>query len=201
MDPIILIISLFCLIALLKPFTFPGDATFDDASSTIVLVLAILAYFYGIDLLPANGPVSVLHIFTIGLVNAMAMIDLFVATVLGMPLSLYLIFVVIVPAMLLFNFARLVLKYVAVFSDRTSYFIALVISFISLVMAVRGDFNLLQLLFGGIMTLVAYFAGQASLFATTISFFIACLIIVMVGVVFESMTTLFVAAIIGNPES
>ncbi|MFH0961662.1 MAG: hypothetical protein V1820_03195 [archaeon] len=195
MDLIIFLITLVCLTALLKPFTFPGDSNFDDASSTALLFFALLAYFYGVDFFPSSSFLGFLHVLTIGLVNAMAIIDLFITTVLGVPLTLNLLFVIVVPAMIVFSIAKGIIKYVGFFTDRTSTFFALMLSFISIVAAVRGDFNLIQSAFRALIAFVEYVFGQTSLFTATTSLVVSCLFLVTIGVVFQSMTTFFVGAI------
>ncbi len=200
-DLVILIVSLFMLVALLKPFTFPGGETVEDTGSVIVTILAILAYFYGVDFFPVGSPIGFLHIITIGLVNAMAMIDLFITTTMGIPLSLSFIFVIVLPAMIMFRLSRAIMKYVAVFSDRTTYFIAMIVSFLTIVGAVTGTFNLVHWFFAAIAGLVAFFLSGTTILSISVNIFIACVVLVCLGVLFESMTTLFMKQVANGVSS
>jgi hypothetical protein len=197
-DMIILIVSLFVLVAILKPFTFPGGESTEDTSSIVITTLALLAYFYGVDFFPISSPLGFLHILTIGLVNAMAMIDLFVTTVVGMPLSIDFLFVFVLPAMIVYRLSRFIMKYLVIFSDRTTFFIGLIMAFLSIVGAATGVFNPIHWFFGAIAALTAYFLSGASLLAITVNIFVACLMITCLGVVMEFMSTLFVEKVVGS---
>lgn len=198
MDLIILVATLVCLVSILKPFTFPGDTKFEDAYSSIALFLGFIAYFYGIDFFPANSFLAPFHLITIGLVNSFAIIDLFFTSVIGVPLSLQLIFLIIIPAMIAFSLTRAILKYVVVFSELTSDFFALMIAYVSMIAAVRGDFNLVQWVLGAFVGTAKFLSGQGSILATTTAFFLGCAFIILLSSLFESMTVSFITNILSK---
>lgn len=202
MDLIILVVTLVCLTAIIKPFTFPGDSNFEDASSTLALFLGILAYFYGVDFFPATSFLAPLHLITIGLVNAFSIIDLFILTLLGTPLTLNLIFVVIVPSMVVYKIAKELFSYTEILSETTENFIASIVAFLSMVAAVRGDFNLIQIVWGALIYLVSYVTGQSSVYLMTVSIMIISVIVLAIALAFETMTVKFVLLLVeGSAET
>lgn len=193
MDIFVLVISLICLVTIVKPFTFPGESSFEDAGSTLALLLGGLAYFYGVDLFPPTSFLAPLHLITIGLVNAFSIVDLFVLTLLGTPLTLHLIFVVMIPAMIIFRFAKFLLSYVALFSEVTQNFFASILAFLSMVAAVKGEFNLVQIAIGALVYLISLITGQNTIYLMTVAVMVGCVIFLAIAVSFEVMTLNFVS--------
>ena len=184
------ILSLCFLALMLKMFFAPDDDPMGKISEVeaFVFILAMLTYFKGFDPFPPSlpGPFAALHLITIGALNGMAMIDFIFQTVFGVPISLDLLFGVLLPGFLTYGFTRSILKYTGVISQRTVTFIAYVVAFMTIYVSVNfgGEGNIIVTLMNWAMNLFEN-AGMNSIYAITATIFFYGLILSVLSVLVE----------------
>ena len=205
-DVITIVIALAFLAILLKPVLGGGNEIDDAFSGMSLLVLAfgIAIYFYNIDIFPEGGSLGFLHVIEVGLVYAIALIDVFFKTALGMPLSTQLLFGVIFPCAIIYRVAKSMLNFVAILSHATVALVSGCCAFIMFVSVTYGKVNIVTWFFTAIDELLSFFAGLfPGLFANKLaglsfSVFAAGVVIIAFGVFFETVAVVLTSEILRN---
>lgn len=193
-DVMTAIIALGFLGVLLKPLIGGGEEIDDSFSgiSLLVMFLGIAIYFYQINLFPEGGRLGFLHVIEKGLVYAIALIDVFFQTAIGMPLSTKLIFEVLFPCAIIYRVARSMLNFVAILSPPTVNLISFCCAFVMLVSITYGGVNIVTLFFSAIEDLFSFFSGLFANKLAEVSFsvFVAGVVIITFGIFFETIAVI-----------
>ncbi len=202
-DFVVLIISWFFLLMIIKMFFAPDNDPMGKISEIEVFVFAValITYFKGFDPFPASlpGPFAALHVITIGAINAMAMLDLFFETVLGVSLSLDLIFGIFIPAFITYGISRNLLKYTATLSDNTVTFISYIIAFITIWVAAKGGTNLIMSAVGLIQSFFEL-AGLSSILSFTSTVFFFGVVLCSISIYLDFLAGVTTQAMAGDIE-
>jgi len=178
-DIITILIALAFLAVFLKPIIGGGDEIDDSFSgiSLLLLVLGIAIYFY-----------------------AIALIDVFFQSALGMPLSTRLIFEVLFPCAIIYRVAKSMLNFVAILSKTTVTLIAGCSAFVMFVSVTYGQMNIVTLFFTFIEELFSFFAGLFANKLAEVSFgvFVAGVVIITFGIFFETVAVILTSEILKN---
>lgn len=165
------------------------------AAFAVVLVIGIsvaLYYQWAFSWIP----LAPLHIIVVGMINAMAILDVFFTAVFGVPLSLDFFIFYLIPATFMYKFSNSLLNYVALFSERTVNFISAVMAFLMLESVITGAFNPVTMVLG-IASWIGSFFGGDTLKVSVAVFFLA-LSITAVSVLMETVAVVVTSWAIGE---
>ncbi len=171
-----------------------------ESVMTFVVVLAI-GIFAAVYLQWAFSwiPLAPLHIIVVGMINAMAVLDVFFTAVFGVPLSLDFFVYYLIPATFMYKFSKSLLNYVALFSERTVNFISAVMAFLMLESVVTKTMNPVTFVLGLASWIGGFFGGDT--LKVTMTLFFLALSITAVSVLLETVAVVVTSWAIGEASS
>lgn len=161
----------------------------------ITLVVGSAAVFY-FGWATAQIPFGALHTLVVGMINAMAMLDVFFRSVFGVPLSLGFFILYLIPATFIYKFSKSLLNYVAIFSETTINFISIIMAFLMLEAVVTGAINPMTLIIGLVYGIAGRLGG--SLLDVTMSFFILAISTTLISVALETVAIVVTTGLVGE---
>lgn len=160
---------------------------------TLVAGIAVVTYFGWVF---TKIPLGALHILVVGMINAMAILDVFFKSVFGVPLSPDFFIYYLIPATFMYKFSKSLLNYVAFFSERTVNFISFVMAFLMLESIVTKTMNPVTLVLDLVTWIVGLFAGD--LLKLTMGIFVLALSITILSVALETIAIVVTSWAIGD---
>jgi len=205
-DVITIVIALAFLAIILKPVIGGGGEVDDSFSgvSMLVLALGIAIYFYGVNIFPEGGRLGFLHVIEVGIVYAIAVVDVFFQTAIGIPLSTQLIFGVVFPCAIIYRVAKSMLNFVAILSHATVTLISSCCAFVMFVSVTYGKVNIVSIFFNAIDELLKFFTGlfpgafDNKLAQLSFSVFAAGIVIITFGIFFETVAVVLTSEILSG---
>lgn len=161
----------------------------------ITLVVGSAAVFY-FGWATTLIPLGALHTLVVGMINAMAMLDVFFQSVFGVPLSLDFFIFYLIPATFIYKFSKSLLNYVAIFSETTINFISVIMAFLMLEAVVTGAINPVTLVIGLVYGIAGRLGG--SLLDVTFSFFILAISVTLISVALETVAIVVTTGLVGE---
>lgn len=175
---------------------FVASALLNSVGAFVVVLVVGMAAVSYLGWALSQIPLGALHILVIGMINAMAILDVFFQSVFGAPLSLDFFVFYLIPATFIYRFSKSLLNYVALFSERTVNFISVAMAFLMLEAVVTAKVNPVTLLLGLMAWIAGLFGGD--LLGVTISVFFLATSLTLIGVALETVAIIVTNGLVGE---